>query len=37
MLSNQLAAIALSPEVRPRLIAAHPRYIRKGYPVLEAG
>jgi len=35
MLSNQLAAIALSPEVRPRLIRRTRAYIRKGYPVLE--
>jgi aspartate/methionine/tyrosine aminotransferase len=35
MLSNHLAAIALSPEVRPRLIRRARQYIRKGYPVLE--
>jgi len=35
MLSNHLAAIALSPEVRPKLIQRARRYIRKGYPVLE--
>ena len=35
MLSNKLAAIALSPEVRPRLIARARDYIRRGYPVLE--
>jgi len=33
-LSNRLAAIALSPEVRPRLIQRTRDYIRKGYPVL---
>jgi aspartate/methionine/tyrosine aminotransferase len=35
MLSNQLATIALSPTVRPRLIRRTRGYIRKGYPVLE--
>jgi len=35
MLSNILAAHALSPEVRPRLIARTREYIRNGYPVLE--
>ena len=35
MLSNKLAAIALSPEVRPRLIQRARSYIRKGYPVLR--
>jgi len=35
MLSNHLAAIALSPEVRPRLIKRTRDYIRKGYAVLE--
>ncbi len=35
MLSNHLAAIALSPEVRPRLIKRTREYIRKGFPVLE--
>ncbi len=34
-LANQLAAIALSPEVRPRLIQRTRNYIRRGYPVLE--
>ncbi len=34
-LANQLAAIALSPEVRPRLIQRTRDYIRRGYPVLE--
>jgi len=36
MLSNQLAAIALSPEVRPKLIKRTRDYIRKGYAVLQA-
>lgn len=35
MLSNKLAAIALSPEVRPRLLKRTRDYIRKGYPVLQ--
>ncbi|MEM7344223.1 MAG: aminotransferase class I/II-fold pyridoxal phosphate-dependent enzyme, partial [Chloroflexota bacterium] len=35
MLSNHLAAHALSPEVRPRLIKRTRDYIRKGYPILE--
>ena len=35
MLSNKLAAIALSPEVRPRIIERTRDYIRKGYPVLR--
>ncbi len=34
-LSNKLAAIALSPEVRPRIIKRTRDYIRKGYPVLR--
>jgi aspartate/methionine/tyrosine aminotransferase len=36
MLSNKLAAIALSPEVRPRLIQRTRDYIRRGYPILDA-
>ncbi len=36
MLANHLAAIALSPEVRPRLIERARRYIRRGYPILDA-
>ena len=36
MLSNILAAYALSPEVRPRLIRRTRDYIRNGFPVLEA-
>ena len=35
MLSNKLAAIALSPEVRPRLLQRTRDYIRRGYPVLK--
>ncbi len=35
MLSNRLAAIALSAQVRPVLIERARRYIRRGYPVLE--
>jgi aspartate/methionine/tyrosine aminotransferase len=35
MLSNKLAAIALSPEVRPRIIERTRNYIRRGYPVLQ--
>jgi aspartate/methionine/tyrosine aminotransferase len=35
MLSNKLAAIALSPEVRPRLIQRTRDYIRRGYPILD--
>jgi len=35
MLSNKLAAIALSPEVRPRIIQRARDYIRKGFPILK--
>jgi aspartate/methionine/tyrosine aminotransferase len=35
MMSNVLAAHALSPEVRPRLIARTRDYIRNGFPILE--
>jgi aspartate/methionine/tyrosine aminotransferase len=35
MLANHLAAIALSPEVRPRLIQRTRDYIRRGYPILD--
>ena len=35
MLSNKLAARALSPEVRPRLIQRTRDYIKQGYPVLQ--
>ena len=36
MLDNHLAAYALSPEVRPRLIGRGREYIRRGYPLLQA-
>jgi aspartate/methionine/tyrosine aminotransferase len=36
MLSNVLATVALSPQVRPRIIRRTRDYIRKGYPVLKA-
>lgn len=36
MLANKLATIALSPEVRPRLIQRTRDYIRRGFPVLDA-
>ena len=36
MLSNKLAAIALSPEVRPRILQRTRGYIRQGYPKLQA-
>ena len=35
MLSNILAAHALSPDVRPRLIRRTREYIRNGFPILE--
>ena len=35
MLSNKLAALAISPTVRPRLIQRTRDYIRRGFPVLE--
>jgi aspartate/methionine/tyrosine aminotransferase len=35
MLSNKLAALALSPEVRPRLLKRTRNYIQQGYPVLK--
>lgn len=35
MLSNKLAAIALSPLVRPQILARTRAYIRNGYPILE--
>ena len=35
MMSNHLAAHALSPEVRPRLIRRTREYIRNGFPILE--
>jgi aspartate/methionine/tyrosine aminotransferase len=36
MLSNKLAAIALSAQVRPRLIQRAREYVRRGYPVLDS-
>lgn len=36
MLSNRLAALALSPEVRPWLLRRTRSYIRRGYPVLRS-
>jgi aspartate/methionine/tyrosine aminotransferase len=36
VLSNALATIALSSQVRPRLLRRTRDYIRKGYPVLKA-
>ena len=36
MLANKLAAIALSPEVRPRLIDRTRRYVRRGFSILDA-
>jgi aspartate/methionine/tyrosine aminotransferase len=35
MLSNKLASIALSPQVRPRLIRRTREYIRGGFPILK--
>ena len=35
MLGNKLAALALSPEMRPRIIQRAREYIRRGLPVLE--
>lgn len=35
MLSNKLAALALSPAVRPRILQRTRSYIRQGYPVLK--
>ena len=35
MLSNKLATLALSPQVRPRLVQRARDYIRRGYPTLE--
>ena len=35
MMSNLLAAHALSPQVRPRLIKRTREYIRNGFPILE--
>ncbi len=36
MLANKLAAIALSPERRPRIIKRARDYIRRGFPILDA-
>ncbi len=36
MLSNKLAAVALSPEVRPRILQRTRHYIRQGFPILQA-
>jgi aspartate/methionine/tyrosine aminotransferase len=36
MLDNKLAAIALSPQVRPRLVQRARDYIRRGYGILDA-
>ena len=36
MLSNKLTTIALSETVRPQILARTRKYIRDGYPVLEA-
>jgi aspartate/methionine/tyrosine aminotransferase len=35
MLADKLAAIALSPQVRPRLIQRTRDYIRRGFPILD--
>ncbi|MFZ5916412.1 MAG: aminotransferase class I/II-fold pyridoxal phosphate-dependent enzyme [Chloroflexota bacterium] len=35
MLSNKLAALALSAQVRPRLIQRARQYIRRGFPILD--
>jgi aspartate/methionine/tyrosine aminotransferase len=35
MLANKLAAVALSPQVRPRLIRRTRDYIRRGFPILD--
>lgn len=35
ILSNKLAAVALLPEVRPRLLQRTRHYIRQGFPVLQ--
>jgi len=35
ILANRLAAIALSPQVRPRLIQRAHDYIRRGFPILD--
>lgn len=35
ILANRLAAIALSPQVRPRLIQRTRDYVRRGFPILD--
>ncbi|BAM03087.1 aminotransferase class I/II-fold pyridoxal phosphate-dependent enzyme [Phycisphaera mikurensis] len=35
MISNKLAAFALSPEVRPRIIERTRGFVRRGFPVLQ--
>ncbi len=35
MLGNRLAAVALSPEVRPRILARTRRYVRRGFENVE--
>jgi aspartate/methionine/tyrosine aminotransferase len=35
MVANKLAALALSPQVRPRLIQRTRDYIRRGFPILQ--
>ncbi len=35
MLANNLAAVALSPQMRPRLIQRTRDYIRRGFPILD--
>ena len=35
MMANKLATIALSPQVRPRVLQRTRQYIREGYPVLQ--
>jgi aspartate/methionine/tyrosine aminotransferase len=35
VLANKLAAVALSPKVRPRLLKRARDYIRRGFPILE--
>lgn len=36
MMANKIAAYALSPEIRPRLIERTRQYIRSGYQILES-
>ncbi|OGF66377.1 MAG: hypothetical protein A2Y62_12430 [Candidatus Fischerbacteria bacterium RBG_13_37_8] len=36
MLSNKLAALALSPEIHPRILQRARTFIRNGYPILQA-